>query len=862
MNNKKFMNALLFSAALLSTGMVSSCKDYDDDINTLRDRVSAVETSIAELQKQIKEGKWVTSFERNAAGNGYVLTLSDGSTLEIKDGEKGADGAAGVAGTNGTSWEIDPTTKNWIKVNPDGSKEDTGVCAEGQKGETGEAGPAGEDGKSPYIENNKWMVWDAEKGQYVEAGSAVGTASYVVEYEAYWELNVVVADADGNATGEFHKIILPKTADITSLEVYALNEDGTTLSDPDITLNVGKVEASTPVTFNGKTYQPGEVLVSKSTQLVAQVNPLDADASIYTFSLVDTKGNKTFEISEATQNKSEAPLQYTRAAEEDKATDNPGLWNLYLSVPAGTILKDNDKTVYSLQTNAITEENTVIASRYDINITVDEYDGVTSPSWKSNVVVEAGETITWATLWDLILDKTGQGKFEAADYYFSIADGKVAQAQKDGVSLDADGKTIIFSKPTAKDAPIDYIEVHYLSMKGNVSERTLKINVESNSEVAFSEAFVYDLNDNKNNVLTVDIAGNNTLNEFLSTSQATDVEAEYKFVNENVTVNGEPVDQEKVDLASILGKVTFKAEIDKDGFYHWTASLEDINANNDIYAEDYTGSVELKNNKGEVLTLNFEVNVVAPVAYDFKAVRNNSYFDGDAASAFSIIGTNGMSEYDLFNLFAIPDADKQYVEFTEVLPQKTDEEFPTPMLGQQWITTSNSNEITVPVYNGFDGAYSERTMYINYHPFNNPNLSSTSYEFKLTVRSSIYEGTFEYDAKKASQSLETGKSITLNTSDIKAVDFFGDAYDFTNAKGTDERIVKYEVKWDENAQTYLDVEETSTYTGGKIVINRSEDQTAVVEDTPCVGTITVYDAWGMKRSTTVTITVKKNSVKE
>lgn len=873
MNNKKFMNALLFSAALLSTGMMSSCKDYDDDINTLRDRVSAVETSIAELQKQIKEGKWVTSFQRNTAGNGYVLTLSDGSTLEIKDGEKGATGDSGAAGQNGTSWEIDEVSKNWIKVNPDGSKEDTGICAEGTKGDKGDtgatgpegpAGPAGQDGKSPYIENGQWMVWNAETGAYEEAGSAVGTASYVVEYEAYWELNIVVADAEGNATTEYHKVILPKTADITSLEVYALNEEGTALSEPNITLNVGKVEGQNPVTFNGKTYQPGEVLVSKSTQLVAQVNPLDADASLYTFSLVDTKGNKTFEISEATQNKSEAPLQYTRAAEEDKATDNPGLWNLYLSVPAGTVFEDGNKIAYSLQTNAITEENTVIASRYDINITVGEYDGVTSPYWKSNVVVEAGETITWSALWDLILDKTGQGKFEAADYYFSIADGKVAQAQKDGVSLDADGKTIIFSKPTAKDAPIDYIEVHYLSMKGNVSEKTLKINVESNSEVAFSEAFVYDLSNTKNNVLTVDIAGNDALNEFLSTTQSTDVAAEYKFVNENVTVDGELVDIEKVDLASILGKVTFKAEQDKDGFYHWTASLNSINANNDIYAENYTGAVELKNDKGEVLTLNFEVNVVAPTAYDFKAIRNNNYFEGDAASAFSTIGANGMSEYDLYNLFNVPASDKQYVEFTEVLPQKTDGEFPTPMLGQQWITTDESNKIFVPKDNGFDGAYSERTMYINYHPYNNPNLSSSSYEFKLTVRSSIYEGIFEYDAKKANQTIdvmdENKKSVTLKTSDITAKDVFGETYDFTNADGKDNRIVKYEVKWDKNAQTYLNVGATSTYDNeGKIVVTRSENETVVIEDVPCVGTITVTDAWGKTLTTTVTITVKKNA---
>ena len=59
--NKKFMNALLFSAALLSAGVVTSCKDYDDDIDELRNQdeankadltqqLEAVNSSISSLQ--------------------------------------------------------------------------------------------------------------------------------------------------------------------------------------------------------------------------------------------------------------------------------------------------------------------------------------------------------------------------------------------------------------------------------------------------------------------------------------------------------------------------------------------------------------------------------------------------------------------------------------------------------------------------------------------------------------------------------------------------------------------------------------------------------------------------------------------
>ena len=45
--NKKFMNALLFSAALLSSGVIAtSCKDYDDDIDELRNQDQAVKDDL------------------------------------------------------------------------------------------------------------------------------------------------------------------------------------------------------------------------------------------------------------------------------------------------------------------------------------------------------------------------------------------------------------------------------------------------------------------------------------------------------------------------------------------------------------------------------------------------------------------------------------------------------------------------------------------------------------------------------------------------------------------------------------------------------------------------------------------------
>lgn len=836
--NKKFINALLFSAALLSTGMVSSCKDYDDDIDALGNRVTAVETSIAELQKQIKEGKWVTSFEQSS--NGYVLTLSDGSKLELKNGEKGDTGAAGI---NGTTWKIDEETKEWIKVNPDGSEEKTGIIAEGTKGDKGDQGiqgPAGENGKSPKIENGVWMVWDDEKEDYVEAGSAVGTASFVVEFDAFWELNMVVADAEGNPTTEFAKIILPKTAEISSLDVYAQNGDR--LTEPNIQLALGKVSGSEEVEFNGKIYKPGEVLVSKTTTLIAQVNPLKANASLYKFNLVNTKGETKFKVSEATQNISEKPL--TRATQ----TPNIGLWNLTLEVPTGVVV-ENDNAAYSLQTSSITDSETIIASQY--NVVVNTFAATTVTAQMQDVTLEANETISWAALLEQAIKNYKD--WEVADYYLEIPKQYTATAEKAGVSLDKEGKTLTISKATSSSQPIDYINICYLTLDGRavISGETLTINVKESSQASFDKAFVYDLNKADENEITVNVIGNDALNDFINPQAERSESAIYKFTSSNVTVDGEVIDQSKVDLSDILGKVVFKAQKDESGFYQWTATMTFDKTK--VFAEEYDGTIELKNSNNEVKTLNFKVQVKAQEARNLVAERNTAYFNGNAASAYSEISAiAGMTEYDLRSLYGI--TDWTYISFSEDIPTKVDEDFPTPMLGKSWIT-SDGHTIVVGEYNGFDGAGSTRTMRTIYRPFGNKNLNASIDEFQLTVRSEINEGKFEYSSKLASQEITVGKTITLKKSDITATDVYGKTYDFTT--NANNRVKGYKIEWDDNAKKYLNI--TDRYdASGNIAVTRKDAQTVVEVDTPCTATITVTDAWGMTKSTKVTIVVKKN----
>ena len=48
--NKKFLSAILFGALMVSsTGTFVSCKDYDDDIDQINQKLDGVEATVADL---------------------------------------------------------------------------------------------------------------------------------------------------------------------------------------------------------------------------------------------------------------------------------------------------------------------------------------------------------------------------------------------------------------------------------------------------------------------------------------------------------------------------------------------------------------------------------------------------------------------------------------------------------------------------------------------------------------------------------------------------------------------------------------------------------------------------------------------
>lgn len=138
--NKKFLNVALFGTLIaVSSSTFTSCKDYDDDIDGLTNRVSAVEGTLSQLESLIKKGAVITDVKSTA--NGVVVTLSDNSSFTLTNGKDGAAGAAGAAGQNGTV--VTMGTDGYWYV--DGKK--TENPWKGEKGNDGVAGTPGTNGK-------------------------------------------------------------------------------------------------------------------------------------------------------------------------------------------------------------------------------------------------------------------------------------------------------------------------------------------------------------------------------------------------------------------------------------------------------------------------------------------------------------------------------------------------------------------------------------------------------------------------------------------------------------------------------------------------------------------------------------------
>lgn len=295
--NKKFFNLCLVGTLFVGlAGSAVSCKDYDDDIALLNDKVEALEATVNKLQSAIEAGAVITAVDPTA--DGIKVTLSNGKFYDItngKDGAKGDKGDQGIQGVQGEkgaqgdkgdkgdagqpgkdgsvitigengNWFIDGVDTGKPSKGDKGDQGEQGVAGpqgpKGDQGEKGETGAKGDKGDTIYyepdVENNVWVRYvNGDKDETYEGGQVYVPGTLTAVWDP--ETNSVQIAGVKNADGTVHEVITIGTFVIRSIvyrQMFADPKDAITITniiDADKTFATVYADAefrTSPATFD------------------------------------------------------------------------------------------------------------------------------------------------------------------------------------------------------------------------------------------------------------------------------------------------------------------------------------------------------------------------------------------------------------------------------------------------------------------------------------------------------------------------------------------------------------------------------------------------------------------------------------
>ena len=210
---RKYFSVLLMGAlAVASTSMVTSCKDYDDDIQNLQQQIDNLSKTIEGLQSQINAGSILKNVESDGNGGVNVTVTKNGSdqTYHIPAGNPGADGKDADVWTIGEDGY-------WYKNNAKTDYYALGTKGEpGTPGTNGTNGTNGKDGKY-YVPNTDtgtfWVYNDGDKAPY--NSNIVYTATNKDVITAVWDNDYLTLTNVNGATGK--KVVINLSSALKAL---------------------------------------------------------------------------------------------------------------------------------------------------------------------------------------------------------------------------------------------------------------------------------------------------------------------------------------------------------------------------------------------------------------------------------------------------------------------------------------------------------------------------------------------------------------------------------------------------------------------------------------------------------------------
>jgi len=830
---KKFVKVMFFGALSLAVSTaVTSCKDYDDDIDNLQTQIDANKASIADLQKFVNEGKWVKGVE--SVTGGFKITFSDGQSYTVVNGKDGATGAQGVAGKDGSIVTIGEDGFWYI----DGKKTDVKAQGKkGDKGETGAQGVAGKDGYSPYIgEDGFWYFYNAEtqkveKSKY-QANIVGSEKTYIVENPTMPKYTLHTVTKDGKEV----TLDLPTADNIQSVKAVTISgTNNKVVENARVRIKYNKLAKA--VEFKGLNKEwnlkAGDILSTATEKISAIINPSNVDATTYKFYLQDSKGaNELFVLGAPKANETSTPL--TRAN-----TKNEGVYDFNISLKEGiTETQLNEFTSGSAFALATKNAwgNTII-SAYDIRVRLNESDAVDIPSVVS--YPSSAEKLNVGKAYDLceLFKAAGLDFSNIVDYNF---------INEIPVSATVEGKMLTVNTPFELNGEI---KMTYLAVDGT-ADKTVALkarfyNASEAAEVATPIKWVVPSFNSKPEAYQA-VSSVDALKTYLaepsrysivysdgtSLADATTLPASaFKLADPSTVVAG---DANGIKLAC--------AKNDKSGVWEITATFDPKNVAPTAYTIHLGLRDELAQGSVDQIVQTFDLT--AEVVENAYAFEPTNYLDNGKARVYGKFVADKVT-FDLERLYKNLDLPNTTFKELETKGWKGDD---------SWMTTVGSNIITATAND--KNVYKARNFKIIYNPYGNANFKSASQKFTVEFLSEIREGShadFKDDKVFLSSNART---VTIDPAKLGWTDYAGKDVALIDVPRTttimDSRLTAIPTLTVSNTELI----KASWNNDHEIEVELTANA-EVTENLNVYVTVSVVDVWGITTTQKVMVPIKK-----
>ncbi len=834
---KKFVKVMFFGALSLAVSTaVTSCKDYDDDIDNLQTQIDANKASIADLQKFVNEGKWVKGVE--SVTGGFKITFSDGQSYTVvngKDGAKGetgATGAQGVAGKDGSIVTIGEDGFWYI----DGKKTDVKAQGKkGEKGDKGETGAAGKDGYSPYIgEDGFWYFYNSEtqkveKSKY-QANIVGSEKTYIVENPTMPKYTLHTVTKDGKEV----TLDLPTADNIQSVKAVTISGAANKVEES-ASVDIKYNKLTSAVQFKGLNKEwnlkAGDILSTATEKISAIVNPSNVDATTYKFYLQDSKGaNELFVLGAPKANKTSTPL--TRAN-----TKNEGVYDFNISLKEGvTETQLNEFTSGSAFALATKNAwgNTII-SAYDIKVELSQSGAVSirpSVTYPYNA-----EKLNVGKAYDLceLFKAAGLDFSNIVDYNF---------INEIPVSATVEGKMLTANAPIPLDGKI---KMECLAVDG--TKKTVALNARfydasEAAEVATPIKWVVPSFGSKPEAYQA-VSSVDALKTYLAEpSRYSIVYADGTRLADATTLPASAFELADPSTGGAANGIKLAcAKNAKSGVWEMTATFDPKN----VAPTAYTIHLGLKDElaQGSVDRIVQTFDLTAEVVENAYAFEPTNYLDNGKARVYGIFNAvAGTVKFDLESLYKNLD-----------MPNTTFKQLETKgWNGDATWMTAGSNIITATADN--KNIYKARNFEITYNPYGNANFKSASQKFTVEFLSEIREGSHA-DFKDNEVFLSSKvRKVTIDPAKLGWTDYSGKDVALIDVPRTttimDSRLTAIPTLTVSNTELIKAVWNNDHEIEVELTANAE-----VTENLNVYVTVSVVDVWGITTTQKVMVPIKK-----